>query len=94
MSEKIVIGGGPAGAAAAILLARAGQPVTVLERNSEPAHKVCGDFLSATALGCIADLGIDLEKLEPSRINAVRLIYGNRIAVAPLPTPALGLSRR
>ncbi|MBV8521439.1 MAG: FAD-dependent monooxygenase [Acetobacteraceae bacterium] len=94
MKETVVIGGGPAGAAAAILLARAGRDVTVLERNSGPAHKVCGDFLSAAALQRLAQLGIDPMELRPARINAVRLIHGNKAAARPLPFPGIGLSRR
>ena len=55
--EPVIIGGGPAGATAAILLARAGRAVTLIERNAGPTDKVCGDFLSAEAIEAIAGSG-------------------------------------
>jgi len=48
--DAIVIGGGPAGATAAWLLARAGWSVGVLERQPFPRRKVCGEYLSSTSL--------------------------------------------
>ncbi|MEO8799183.1 MAG: FAD-dependent oxidoreductase, partial [Polyangiaceae bacterium] len=49
MNRALVVGGGPAGAALAIKLARAGKDVVLLERDPVPAHKVCGEFLSREA---------------------------------------------
>jgi flavin-dependent dehydrogenase len=94
MSDPIIIGGGPAGSAAAITLARAGRSVTLIERNASPTDKVCGDFLGADAIAAIAALGVDVAALSPSPITAVRLVHGKRVATAPLPFPAFGLTRR
>jgi flavin-dependent dehydrogenase len=88
----VIIGGGPAGAGAAIVLAQAGRPVTLLERNAAASDKVCGDFLSAEAISALTALGVDLSLAPP--IQAVRLIHGNRIATSPLPFRAAGLTRR
>lgn len=93
MRGPLIIGGGPAGAAAACLMAQAGDPVTLLERQRGPADKVCGDFLSAEAIESLGTLGIDLAALQPAPIRAVRLIHDSRIVEAPLPFAALGLSR-
>ncbi len=92
MSDPLIIGGGPAGAAAAITLARAGRSVTLIERHAEPHDKVCGDFLSGEAIAMLESFGVDLSMAAP--ITTVRLIHGNRVAAAPLPFPALGLTRR
>lgn len=92
MPGPIVIGGGPAGASAAIALACAGRPVTLIERNGEACDKVCGDFLSAEAIAMAEAVGVDLSAAAP--IESVRLIYGNRVAASRLPFRALGLSRR
>jgi menaquinone-9 beta-reductase len=89
-----IVGGGPAGAAAAIHLARAGAPVTLIERTAGPHDKVCGDFLGGPALAFLTDLGIDPAALGAAPITHVRLIAGARSAAAPLPFPACGLSRR
>jgi menaquinone-9 beta-reductase len=94
LSEPIIIGGGPAGATAAIVLARAGRAVTLIERNAAAADKVCGDFVSADAIDAVTGLGVDLAALAPSRITTVRLIHGKRIAATRLPFPALGVTRR
>jgi flavin-dependent dehydrogenase len=92
LPEPVIIGGGPAGAAAAITLARTGCIATLIERNAEARDKVCGDFLSAEALAIIEDLGVDLS--AASTITRIRLVHRNRIAEADLPFAARGLSRR
>ena len=63
----MIIGGGPAGAAAAIVLATAGRNVTLLERNVGPADKVCGDFLSTEAVTMVETLGVDLSAARAKR---------------------------
>lgn len=89
-----IIGGGPAGSAAAITLCRAGYRPTLIERASGPVHKVCGDFLSAETMQQVLALGCDPARLGAVPINRVRLIHGKREAEAVLPFPALSLSRR
>ena len=92
--EVLVLGGGLAGPAAAICLARAGRRVTLVEREHEAKNKVCGEFLSAEALGLIQNLGIDVSALGALPITGVRLCDGRRTAGTPLPFPAMSLSRR
>lgn len=93
MRAPLIIGGGPAGAAAAISLARAGRPVTLIERHAGAHHKVCGDFLSADAMRLVGELGVDLAPLGPAPIARVQLVHGAAEASAPLPFLAVGLSR-
>ena len=62
-ADVVVIGGGPAGSAAAIGLARAGGDVTLVDRARFPRDKVCGDGLTTGALRLLEDLG-----LEPRRV--------------------------
>ena len=45
--DIVVVGGGPAGSAAAITGARCGARVLLLERGRLPRQKVCGEFVSA-----------------------------------------------
>jgi flavin-dependent dehydrogenase len=54
MADVIVAGGGPAGALAAIILARAGLRIRVFERATFPRHKLCGDTLNPGALAVLA----------------------------------------
>ena len=90
----VVAGGGLAGAATATLLARAGRPVVLFERNAAAADKICGEFLSGEACLHLAALGVDLAALGAQPIHAVRLVRGARSIEAALPFPAFGLSRR
>lgn len=92
--DPLIIGGGPAGAAAAITLAQAGSRPVLLERTSGPTDKVCGDFLSLDAIEQIQAFGVETAALGAAPIHRVRLIRGERTAEATLPFPAFGLSRR
>src|SRR5438128_3814357 len=58
-ADVAVVGGGPAGAAAAITLARAGRDVVVVDKARFPRDKCCGDGLTAGALRLLEGLGLD-----------------------------------
>lgn len=90
-AEALVIGGGLAGCAAAITLANAGRDVTLVERESTPKHKVCGEFLSREALAYLPQLDIDVAALGAVPIHSVR--FGGR-SRASLPFAAMSLTRR
>jgi len=55
----VIVGAGPAGAAAAIALRRAGALVTVIDKAAFPRDKCCGDGLTAAALRHLDHLGLD-----------------------------------
>ena len=92
--EVLILGGGVAGCAASIALARAGRSVTLIEREPTPRHKVCGEFLSGEALEDLHALGIDVASLGAVPIDYVRLAAARRAAQAPLPFPAASLTRK
>jgi flavin-dependent dehydrogenase len=92
--KVLILGGGVAGCAAAIALARKGLRVTLIEREPAPRHKVCGEFLSGEALEDLHLLGIDVAALGAVPINNVRLAAARRAAQAPLPFPAKSLTRK
>ena len=95
MTGPVIIGGGPAGAAAAILLARAGRAVTLIERSAVAADKVCGDFLSAEAIEAIA--GARCGSRRPSRRRrSPRFAWctADRSRPRACRFPPLGLTRR
>ena len=59
VADVAVVGAGPAGAAAAIGLARAGRQVVVVDRTPFPRDKYCGDGLTTGALRLLEHLGLD-----------------------------------
>jgi menaquinone-9 beta-reductase len=95
--DAIVIGGGPAGCAAAIHLANRGHSVLLLERKPGPTPKLCGEFLSMEASGYLERLGV-LDRVTcagAQPITALRLIAKSGAGVhGALPRTALGISRQ
>lgn len=86
--DALIIGAGPAGSSAAILLARAGWSVALVDKNVFPRRKVCGECLAARNLPLLEALGIGAEftKLAGPELRQVALMRGTRTVVANLPT--------
>ncbi len=94
--EIAVVGGGPAGAAAAIFLARLGRSCAVLERSRPGSAKLCGEFLSPDAFPLLRATGVhdELASLAPPEVDRVRIIGpGGRSWESLLPAAGWGLSR-
>ena len=92
--ETLVVGGGPAGSATALTLARRGVQVDLIERQAGPHDVVCGGFLGWDALAALRRLGVEPETLGARAIGTLRLASAGRAVEARLPHPAAGLSRR
>lgn len=91
--ELVILGGGPAGASAACLLAQSGRAPLLIERDRAPRHKICGEFLSIEAQSYLAALGVDPKALGGTPIRTVRLVHEGRVVEAPLPFEGIGLTR-
>lgn len=92
--STLIVGGGLAGGAAGIELARAGHAPLLLERETGAHDKICGEFLSGEAVAALAGLGVDARSLGAVPITRVEVNDGRRQVAAELPFPALSLSRR
>src|SRR5688572_9850868 len=87
--EALIIGGGPSGSTAAILLARGGWRVAVIEKASFPRQKVCGEYVSATNWPLLEALGVAsrFERDAGPEVRELALLAGASCIRAPLPRP-------
>jgi flavin-dependent dehydrogenase len=85
--DAVVIGAGPAGSAVAIILARAGWSVALVEKESFPRRKVCGECLAASNLPLLDHLGIGARFAAAAgpELRRVALMTGARTIEADLP---------
>jgi flavin-dependent dehydrogenase len=90
----LIVGGGPAGASAAVALARGGAMPVLIERSQSERDVVCGGFLGWDAIAALKRLGLDPAALGARPIHRLRLIAGDRVVETALPRAAAGLSRR
>src|SRR3954470_11274052 len=87
--DVAIVGGGPAGSSCAIVCAERGLRTVVLERETFPREKVCGDCLNPACWPVLTRLGVAgaVRQLRHGRLDAVEFIGigGNRVSV-PLPS--------
>lgn len=96
MPRVIVIGAGPAGSVAAIVLARAQVDVTLIEQHSFPRDKTCGECISADGLELLDQLHLkdSLAELRPAVLKQCLIETSrNQSARLQLPRAMWGLSR-
>lgn len=93
-TDILIAGGGLAGLASGIHLAKKGLPVTIIEKEAYPRHKVCGEYISNEILPYLNWLGADLSALHPVAISRFEIsaVDGKKIS-APLPLGGKGISR-
>ena len=71
--DLIIVGAGPAGTCAALYAARAGLKTVLLEKETFPRDKICGDALSGKSIGILRDLDLldKIKQLPGATINHV-----------------------
>lgn len=85
--DVIIIGAGPAGSSAAILLARAGWSVALVEKQIFPRRKVCGECIAASNLPLLNALGIGAEFMANAgpELRKIAIMQGDQMIVSNLP---------
>jgi flavin-dependent dehydrogenase len=95
--DVLIVGGGPAGAMAALVLARAGARVRILERARFPRDKLCGDTLNPGTLALLAKLGIAGLERRALEIHGMRVTSAGGVAIEgryASPLHGLAITRR
>ncbi len=94
--DVAIVGSGPAGSSAAVALSQKGWRVLLLEQDTYPRHKVCGEFLSPEAQRSLRSLGVyeNAAMLLPVSLHhaVVTSPRGQEVHVE-LPVSAWGISR-
>jgi flavin-dependent dehydrogenase len=92
IDDVIIVGAGPAGAVAAIVLARAGARVRLLDRAAFPRDKLCGDTVNPGTLALLRRLGLAAAIEERGlRVRGMRLTGEHGVVVeGPYPRDLIG----
>ena len=89
-----IVGGGLAGLALSIQIAKAGYKVVLFEKDQYPFHRVCGEYISLESWDFLQSLGADLKSLNVSEIKhlTVSAVNGKSFE-QKLPLGGFGISR-
>lgn len=94
VADVIIIGGGLAGLCNAIHLSKFGKKVLLIEKNSYPKHKVCGEYISNEVLPYLQFLDINPFDFGAVKIDQFKLsTTNNKLISAKLPLGGFGISR-
>jgi flavin-dependent dehydrogenase len=93
-TDVFVIGGGPAGLAAAIAARRQGYRVVLADGAKPPIDKACGEALMPDAILALERLGVSVPAAEAFPVRGVRFLSSDLSAETLFPSGCLGLSIR
>jgi flavin-dependent dehydrogenase len=93
-TDVVVIGGGPAGLAAAIAARQQGFRVMVADGAKPPIDKACGEALMPDAITAMEHLGVAVPMAEARHLRGVRFLGSGLSAEADFPSGNFGLSVR
>src|SRR5271163_3124708 len=93
-TDVFVIGGGPAGLAAAIAARQQGLRVVVADGAKPPIDKACGEMLMPDAVAALERLGVAVPAADASPLCGVRFLSSGLSAEAIFPSGSSGLSIR
>jgi len=92
-TEVFVIGGGPAGLAAAIVARQRDLEVVVADGNHPPIDKPCGEGLLPDSIAALAQLGVEIQRSEGFPLRGINFIDQRISVTADFPT-RLGVGLR
>ena len=93
-TDVFVIGGGPAGLAAAIAARRRGFQVVIADGNKPPIDKPCGEGLMPDSISALRQLGVEIPTGEGYPLSGIKFLEKDKSAIANFPTgQGVGLHR-
>ncbi|MDB5257254.1 MAG: fumarate reductase/succinate dehydrogenase flavoprotein domain protein [Chitinophagaceae bacterium] len=94
MYDILIIGGGLSGLINARLLALSGLSVVVIEKNTYPFHRVCGEYISNEVKPFLESIGCFPHTLAPTSISTLMVTSPSGFSLqAKLDLGAFGISR-
>ena len=94
MYDVVVIGGGLAGLSTALILAKENYSVLLLEKETYPYHKVCGEYISMESWDFLVRMGVPLATMNLPKINKLWVSAPNGNSLQQkLPLGGFGISR-
>jgi flavin-dependent dehydrogenase len=93
MCDVLIVGAGPAGSIAGLVLARAGARVRIVDRAAFPRDKLCGDTINPGTLACLRELGV-AERIERCALRVDGMLVTGERGVAIEGRYPRGLSGR
>jgi menaquinone-9 beta-reductase len=92
--DLAIVGGGLAGLALSIQIAKTGYRVVLFEKENYPFHKVCGEYISLESWNFLQHLGVDLLSLNVTHIKRLQVSDIKGVFFEqPLPLGGFGISR-
>lgn len=94
VTDVIIIGGGLAGLTSAVHLSKHNYSVLLIEKNTYPKHKVCGEYVSNEVLPYLYKLGFNPFEYGAKQISEFELTtHNNKSITSKLPLGGFGISR-
>lgn len=94
LTDVLVVGGGPAGLAAAIAARQKGLRVTVADAANPPVDKACGEGIMPSGRDALAELGVELSPQDRFLFCGIRFVGRGVAAEAEFSRgPGLGVRR-
>ena len=92
--DVLIVGGGLAGLTSAIHLSKHNIQVLLIEKNTYPKHKVCGEYISNEVIPYLEFLDINPFELGAQKINKFQLsTTSSKLIESDLPFGGFGISR-
>ena len=84
-TDVFVVGGGPAGLAAALAVRQQGLSVVVADRAQPPIDKACGEGLMPDGVAALRRIGVELGTEHGVSFRGIRFLDGKQSAEATFP---------